>query len=172
MTVKRRTLILAILGTLALAGLSAWAQQFTGTGTATLSWQRPTERVDGTPLPIDQIAGYVIWYGTESRFGRCPGDQPADANDTGCYPTVVSVTNGGVASRELSFELDGPVTLYFAMAAIDTGGRISSYSNEASKTFELEIDEAGPEPPQLLDVEISISCEASEPGVTCTFVVQ
>jgi len=159
------TIVAAILNTAA-------AQEVSGTGTATLSWTPPTMRENGDLLGAGELAGYVIWYGTESRDGRCASEYPDGPEDTSCYPAFVEVGNGGVMSRVLEFPVDGPVTMHFTIAAVDSGGRLSRYSNEATKTIEVVIDEVPPNAPVELEVELELTCSASEAGVTCQFIVQ
>ena len=83
-------------------------------GSATLSWQAPTTRTDGTPLT--NLAGYHIRYGTAS----------------GSYPNVITIANGGVTSAVV--ENLPPATYYFVATAYDTTGAESSYSSPVSKT--------------------------------------
>jgi hypothetical protein len=128
-----------------------------GQGTATLSWQRPTQNTDGSPLPIEDIAGYTVHWGETS----------------GNYDANSEITNGTVSSSMLDIALDGPTTIYFAMTATHVNGQVSALSNEVSKTFELEVtDDREPNPPELLDVALSITCETDTAGVSCEFTVQ
>ncbi len=87
------------------------------TGTATLSWQAPTEREDGTPLNGD-LAGYRVYWGTS-------------ANDLTNSSTIA---NAGITT----YLVEGltPATWYFAITAFDTAGLESTRSNTASKTIE------------------------------------
>ncbi len=91
----------------------------TGTGVATLSWDAPTTRTDGSSLnPVTDISGYKIYYGTAS----------------GTYTQVVNVTNPGTATITQTLNLPSG-TYYFVVTDIDTSGQESSYSNEAMKTL-------------------------------------
>jgi hypothetical protein len=87
----------------------------TGPGSATLSWNPPTERTDGTPLSA--LAGYRIVYGPYSRN----------------YSYTVDLNNPGL-SRYFIDGL-GPGTWYFAVIAIDNQGMQSTPSAEVSKTI-------------------------------------
>lgn len=82
-----------------------------GTGSVTLSWIPPTERTDGTPLQT--LAGYKISYGRMSEV----------------YDYTIDIDNPGLAS----YVVEGlvPGDWYFVMAAYDTEGLESDYSNEA-----------------------------------------
>ncbi len=154
------TLTLSALLWLAVLG-AAFAQEpgviVNGQGTASLSWQRPTQNTDGTTLPLEDIAGYRVYWGEDQ------------ANLTSMF----DIGNGAVTSSEVTLSLDGPTTVYFAMTAIHVNGAESALSNIASKTFELEVDDGRvPNPPEALDVQISVTCETDTPGVTCSFTVQ
>lgn len=82
-----------------------------GTGSVTLSWVPPTERTDGTPLQT--LAGYKISYGRMSEV----------------YDYTINIDNPGLASYVVEDLVPGD--WYFVMAAYDTEGLESDYSNEA-----------------------------------------
>lgn len=86
-----------------------------GTGSATLSWTPPTQRVDGSPLGT--LAGYRFLYSLTS----------------GQYDHKIRVDNPGI----MRYVIEGltPGTWYFSITAIDTDGLESSPSKEASKTI-------------------------------------
>ncbi|HEY6924883.1 MAG TPA: putative Ig domain-containing protein [Steroidobacteraceae bacterium] len=73
------------------------------TGSATLSWQPPTRKTDGSTLT--NLAGYHISYGTT------PGN----------LPITINVTNPGV-TRYVVGGLDSATTWYFEMTAYDKNG--------------------------------------------------
>jgi hypothetical protein len=79
-------------------------------GAATLSWEAPTSRVDGSPLT--NLAGYRIVY------GRMPG----------VYDYEIEIDNPGVTT----YVVDGLVSgdWYFALAAYDSDGLVSDPSTE------------------------------------------
>jgi hypothetical protein len=85
-------------------------------GSATLSWQPPTQRTDGTPLT--DLAGYRILYG----------------NSSGNYPNRVTVDNPGLTSYVIENLAQG--TWYFVMTAFDASGAESDYSSVGSKTIQ------------------------------------
>ena len=85
------------------------------TGRATLSWNAPTQRTDGTPL-VD-LAGFRVYYGTS-------------AND---LSQVIEVRDPGARSWVIEDLTSG--TWYFAATAFDQSGAESSKSNTASKTI-------------------------------------
>jgi hypothetical protein len=84
-------------------------------GSATLSWQAPTQRSDGTALT--NLAGYRIRYGTAS----------------GSYPNQVQIANPGVTSYVISNLPAG--TYYFVATAYDADGRESEFSGVVFKTI-------------------------------------
>lgn len=84
-------------------------------GSATLTWQPPTSRADGSTLT--NLAGYKVLWGT-SR---------------GNYSSSVRLTNAGITRYVV--ENLAPATYYFAVVAIDANGLESRPSNEASKTI-------------------------------------
>ncbi len=101
--------------TVSLAAFSIQVQQ-ASMGTATLSWQPPTTRTDGTPLT--NLAGYTIHYGTT----------------LGSYGTQIRIDNPGVTTYMV--ENLPPATWYFVTTAFDAAGGVSDYSAVASKTIQ------------------------------------
>lgn len=81
-----------------------------------LSWDPPSTNADGTPL--DDLAGYNIYYGTASRNYSA------------------SINAGDVLNYQVN-NLSTGVTYYFTTTAYDTSGNESGYSNEISKTFSV-----------------------------------
>lgn len=85
------------------------------TGSATLTWQPPTERTDGSTL--SNLSGYRIYYGTSQ----------------GNYSNTASVTNPGLTSYVIENLAGG--TWYFVMTAVDGAGLESARTNPVSKTI-------------------------------------
>jgi hypothetical protein len=85
------------------------------TGSATLSWQAPTTRTDGSALT--NLAGYRVRYGTASNS----------------YPNVVTIPNGGLTSATI--ENLPPATWYFVVSAYDSQGMESANTSPVSKTI-------------------------------------
>jgi hypothetical protein len=100
--------------TVALATFSIEFQQVS-MGSATLSWQPPTTRTDGSALT--NLAGYKIRYGTAQ----------------GNYPNQITVNSTGLTTYVV--ENLPASTYYFVMTAFDTVGAESDYSAVASKTI-------------------------------------
>lgn len=99
--------------TAALPEFSVTVRQ-TALGSVTLSWNAPTQNMDGSPLT--DLAGYRIYYGTRS----------------GAYDYEVEIDNPSVMTYVLD-ELD-PATYYIAATAYNTSGIESSFSSEISRS--------------------------------------
>ncbi|HEY8540574.1 MAG TPA: putative Ig domain-containing protein, partial [Steroidobacteraceae bacterium] len=86
------------------------------TGSATLSWQAPTQNTDGSPLT--NLAGYRILYGTSQNA----------LNQT------ITINNPGTTT----YVIDNltPATWYFAVRAVNSAGVESANSAVASKTIQ------------------------------------
>jgi hypothetical protein len=82
---------------------------------ATVGWDAPTERVDGTP--IGPLSAFRIYYGTA----------PSSLDK------IVTVTDAGSRSARV-YSLT-PGTWYFAVTAVDADGMESERSAVASKTI-------------------------------------
>jgi hypothetical protein len=81
-----------------------------GNGSATLTWDAPTQRIDNTPLT--DLAGYVIYVGQTARS----------------YPTKITVKNPGLTAYVVDNLSSG--NWYFAVSAFDSSGQHSDWSNE------------------------------------------
>ncbi len=92
------------------------AVEQSSTGAATLSWEPPTQRTDGSPL-VD-LAGYRIAYG----------------NTPDGLVQKVTLNNPGVTTYVVDNLSQG--TWYFAMTAFDASGAESDYSSVGSKTID------------------------------------
>jgi hypothetical protein len=82
---------------------------------ATLSWEAPSQNVDGSALV--NLTGYKIHYGTKP----------------GSYSQTISIDTVGMTT----YTIDGlsAGTYYFAITAVSTGGLESEFSGEASTTI-------------------------------------
>jgi len=85
----------------------------TATGSATLTWNPPTQNTDGSPLT--NLAGYKIYWGTSQ----------------GNYTNSVTVNDPGLATYVVD-QLT-PATWFFTVTAVNSAGMESDYSNVASK---------------------------------------
>ncbi|UZE95271.1 Ig and FN3 domain-containing protein [Alkalimarinus alittae] len=88
------------------------------TYTAQLSWSIPTARQDGSMLALNDIAGYVVVYGTEPE--NLSSKLLVDGAQTTNYP----------------FEnLDPTKTYYFKIATLDVNDIQGEFSDVVSKSF-------------------------------------
>lgn len=162
----------------ALVAFGAHAQPgviINGTGTATLTWTRPTTNTDGTPLAASAITGYGVFFG-QSRFSSgttlrtgCTA-APTSLTSTTCYAGAAQIA-GTLQSSPVTLSLATSQTVYFALAAQRTGGAISAYSNEVARVFTLQVN-APPNAPVLQDVQVTMNCTTNDAAVTCVFTVQ
>jgi len=98
-----------------------------GTGQMQLSWQAPTENVDGTPLT--DLAGYVLYWGPTSRT----------------YIDSASITDETLTGGSFQITVTALVTEYFiAITAVDAEGNESAYSNEVLKTVTVNVNDSMP----------------------------
>jgi hypothetical protein len=84
-------------------------------GTATVSWEAPTQYTDGAPLA--DLAGYIVYWGLSS----------------GIYPNSVTLDNPGLTSYVVENLSSG--TYYFSAKSFNSEGVESAFSSEASKTI-------------------------------------
>lgn len=89
--------------------------QAMATGSATLSWQPPTQNTDGSPLT--NLAGFKVYWGPS----------------LGTYPNSVTLNNPGLATYVVGNLVSG--TYFFVVTSFSTAGTESSRSNSASKTI-------------------------------------
>ena len=87
-------------------------------GSIELQWQIPEERADGSYLPPEDIAGYVIVYGTEPN-----------------RPTEMNYVDNALAESTEITDLE-PSSYYFAIATIDIDGLQSDFSGEVEIRYE------------------------------------
>jgi hypothetical protein len=107
---------------------------------ATLQVTPPTTRTDGSALPGSAIAGYRIAFNCQST------PQPQGSDKAGPPPLVVPAL----------FPADG--TYDVCVAVVDTGGRLSAYSN----VMRVVVAEVGPPNAPTLD-GITLSCPSGSP---------
>jgi hypothetical protein len=81
-----------------------------------LSWIAPSERVDGTPIAMSEIAGYRVYYGVSQ----------------GDYSEKVDIADSSTMQVTLNNVPSG--TYYIVVTTFDTDGRESWYSEEVVTT--------------------------------------
>lgn len=82
-----------------------------------IEWDRPTERLDGTPISAEEISGYELGCSVEP----------------GTYDDARLPVPGGEAQQHETSRADflpGYGDYHCALRAIDTDGRASPWSNE------------------------------------------
>ena len=97
-----------------LPAFSIRVEQF-NIGSATLTWNPPTQRIDNTALT--DLAGYEIHYGQSSRS----------------YSNRIVVNNSGLTTYVVDNLSSG--TWFFAITAFDSSGQNSGVSNEGQKVI-------------------------------------
>lgn len=97
-------------------------------GNATLTWDAPTTRTDGTVL--QDLVEYRI------SFGNSPGhyerELALDAADLDC----AAPSNGAAPRCSFTLEDLSVAHWYFVVQAVDSAGNVSAFSNEAMKTVQ------------------------------------
>jgi hypothetical protein len=83
---------------------------------ATVTWQPPTENVDGTPLT--DLAGYRVYWGTSA----------------GSLGSSVTLNNAGLTSYVIPNLVPG--TYYFAVSALNSSGVEGELSDPASRAIQ------------------------------------
>jgi len=89
--------------------------QASANGSATLSWQPPTQNTDGSTLT--NLAGFKVYWGPSQ----------------GTYPNSVTLNNPGLATYVVGNLASG--TYFFVVTSFSATGTESSRSNAASKTI-------------------------------------
>jgi len=119
--------------------------------TSTLSWEPPTERVDGTPFSMEDIQEYRVTYTIDGKV---------DANRT---PVILDFA---AVDAKIVVELtprEMPYVVAFQIVVVDTEGRVSRPSDPVSKEFAVD-STASPQPPTNIQFRITCgdSCEIEE----------
>ena len=116
--------------------------------TSTLSWEPPTERVDGTPFAVEDIQEYRVTYTID---GKVDANRPPVVIDFAAVDAEIVVE---LTPREM------PYVVAFQIVVVDTEGRVSRPSDPVSKEFAVD-STAAPYPPT--SVQFTITC-----GEGCT----
>jgi len=107
-----------------------------------LSWEAPTTRVDGTPLTVEEIKEYRVYYTINGE------PQSVDPIVVGSASVAETVTLDLLPSAE-------PYVVSFAISTVDTDGLESARSETVSKTFQVD---STAEPSAPTSLEFTISC--------------
>ena len=119
--------------------------------TSTLSWEPPTERVDGTPFAVEDIQEYRVTYTID---GKVDANRPPVVIDFAAVDAKIVVE---LTPREM------PYVVAFQIVVVDTEGRVSRPSDPVSKEFAVD-STASPQPPTNIQFRITCgdSCEIEE----------
>ena len=119
--------------------------------TSTLSWEPPTERVDGTPFAVEDIQEYRVTYTID---GKVDANRPPVVIDFAAVDAEIVVE---LTPREM------PYVVAFQIVVVDTEGRVSLPSDPVSKEFAVD-STASPQPPTNIQFRITCgdSCEIEE----------
>ena len=119
--------------------------------TSTLSWEPPTERVDGTPFAVEDIQEYRVTYTID---GKVDANRPPVVIDFAAVDAEIVVE---LTPREM------PYVVAFQIVVVDTEGRVSRPSDPVSKEFAVD-STASPQPPTNIQFRITCgdSCEIEE----------
>lgn len=102
----------------ATGGPTQGSDQESATYAATLTWQAPRTRANGTALSMGEIDQYVVRYGTQPDAETMTSEMVVDGQ--AMEAQVAGLTEG---------------TWYFAMRTVDQNGLESAWSEVASKTI-------------------------------------
>jgi hypothetical protein len=128
--VWRINVLLGLMVAFLLAGAPSWA-----TG-ASLVWEPPTTRVDGTPLPAAEIGMYEICVASDSTTCAEGGTTAPRFYEALASPVPIE-------------SLDLPAgSWYFTIRTVDTNGLASEWADPVSYTIV-----APPNPPTALQIE-------------------
>lgn len=122
--ISRGLLVLLVLAQVAACGSSTSSSSDAGSssgqsagGIANLNWVAPSEREDGTPISLSEIAGYKVYYGSS----------------VGEYPNQIDITDS--SATEVGVTSLSPGRYYFVITTLDTDGHESEFSAEVSITI-------------------------------------
>jgi len=124
---------------------------FAAPAVSTLSWEPPTERVDGTPFSMEDIQEYRVTYAID---GEVDADRSPVILDFAAVDAEIVVE---LTPREM------PYVVAFQIVVVDTEGRVSRPSDPVSKEFAVD-STASPQPPTNIQFRITCgdSCEIEE----------
>ena len=109
---------------------------------ATLSWEAPAVRVDGTPLNQNEIGEYRVFYSIDDEV---------------TLDSEMVVINSENTTKNITIDLtprENNYTVSFAIITVDTDGRKSALSDSVNKVFNVN-STAAPNPPTSLTFTIS-----------------
>jgi hypothetical protein len=122
--------------------------------TISISWDPVTLDIDGN---TESIGNYILYYGTTSR----PANVSHPSDDSFSYDNT---SNAGNVAQTETTGLEAGQTYYLSVAAVDTGGNISNYSEEVSIAIPQGPDDPDdPQDPGTDEVVGGCSCSSGHP---------
>ena len=88
------------------------------TGSALVTWTAPVSRLNGDPISLSEIGGYIVYFGTSS----------------GNLTNAVTVAGGSTNQRQITGLAPG--TYYFQVSAYDQQGAEGPRSGLVSKVIQ------------------------------------
>ncbi len=125
---------------------------FAAEAPSTLSWTPPTTYVDGSPLSVEEIQEYRIYYAVDEAVVKTT--EYITANDFQKRAVITLTLTPRVA----------PYVVNFAMSTVATNGMESALSETVSKKFNLNTTA---EPSAPTAITVTISCNDG-----CTITIQ
>ena len=101
--------LFVIFVTLLLSGCSD-DKSSNGLSTMTINWVAPVARSNGDPLPLSEIGGYRIYYGTTT--GNYPNQ--LDIQDATAEQAILTVPSGAYFYVMTTYDVDGRESVYSA----------------------------------------------------------
>ena len=101
---------------------------------ASLQWDTPITRTDGSCLTSADVQSYRISYGLAPNNYDYSIDVPQ--KELSCTVGAASSSCGSSSTCSYTIEDMGTASWYFAVQTIDSEGQASNYSNEIIKTIE------------------------------------
>ena len=98
------------------------------TGSATLTWEAPTANTDQTCLT--NLAEYRFYYGTNS--GSYTYQRTINVSEVSCTDTGIATACGNIQACSTRLTGLAAGTWFFAVAAVNVDGDVSTASTEAS----------------------------------------
>ena len=141
----------------------------------TVEWIAPTKYENGTDILAGDLTGYVIYWGTESRFladgslrAGCMAVPQNGPVETTCYPNVLDLTDGTALSQAITLSANQDVTFHFAMTAYTANGLWSAYSDEVPASFVMVLS-SFPGRPVIQSIQLEMSCTTNNELLRCEF---
>lgn len=108
-----------------------------------VSWVPDLSRVDGTPMTVDEIGEYRVFYEVDGPV-----------SEQSRFFSVLPTATGASHTIDLTPRAD-PYVVQFAVQTIDTDGLASVLSETGSKSFQVD-STAVPSP--VTGVEVTMTC--------------